>query len=159
MNKNVKISLTVWITLVLLLAIAIPALARTNACKLSWPAYDQFGETSYIFINGESELSLIGSTLTKTCTGNIPLGETAYGNLTYFTLDEMRDYICETYGENDPDDPACNIGQPFTLSPKETDGTIFYLESYRGVSLSTLDWWVQVFNNGDFLWEATFILE
>ena len=128
MNKHVKISLIVLIVVILMLVIAIPGLARDERqtyCLLSWRAhYEKDNEDISVIIPGDiGELVFNGSILTKTCTGNIPLGGTRYNpKVVYYTLEEMREYLCETYGDNNPEDPACNIGDEFIIGPDEKGG-------------------------------------
>jgi hypothetical protein len=157
MNKHVKISLIVLVTVVLLLAIAIPALARIQrkSCGTLWMAYDaKLDESVEIFIFGEGEFTLTGNTLIRTCNGNIPLGEAPIKPwLTYFDLDEMRGYLCDTYGGD-----ACDIGTPFTIGPDETGG-YQDTDSYKGDECTSYDWELVVKRNGDFESEILYSIE
>lgn len=162
MNKHVKISLIVLVTFVLLLAIAIPALAgpQGTKCRLSWRFHnDILDEDFFVEVDGIGVLKLTGHKLTKTCTGNIPLGE-SFGYVTYYTLDDMRDYLCEEWGDPDDPDPypACNISTPFTVGPDETGDRYSYI-TYKNILLSTLDWELVVQDNGDYEWVSVFTLE
>ena len=144
MNKKSRISLIVLLTVVLLLVVSIPALATGKTCQLTWRAYDE-GEIRAVYINGEAETILDGNDLTATCTGNIPLGENPLNPyVTYFDLDDMRNYLCTKYGG-----AACDIGMLFIVGPAEY-GNGQGLIDYQGDEYETYDWRLRVSQGGKF---------
>ena len=155
MNNKLRTGLIVLIAVFLILATAIPALARTHpsSCTLVWREYDDSGESYVQNIPGEGELSISGDTLTKTCAGDIPLGEARTVWSTYFDLDDMRSYLCAKFGG-----AACNIGTPFTIGPDEMDGRQNTI-TYKGDELETDYWVLMVKNNGKFELVNVFTIE
>jgi len=158
MNKHTKISLIVLVTVVLMLAIAIPALARTDAttCGLNWRIDNKQSDVS-IEIPSDLVVSLEGSTLTRTCTGNIPLGESLNDKKewpTYFTLIQMRDYLCNRFGGD-----ACEINvDDFVIGPDEMGGRQNWT-TYKGTEYYSEYWTLQVSKNGDSVLESVFKIE
>ncbi len=74
MVKKFRVSLIVLIAVILIIASAIPALARTQPhdCTLVWREDDDSSESYVQNIPGVGELSISEDTLSKTCAGDIP---------------------------------------------------------------------------------------
>ena len=154
MNKRTKISLILVITVVLVtlgVGLASARQINTPACLLEWQAMNRDGEPAPLVITGEAEWDLDGSILTLTCTGNIPFGETVGKSwFILYNLDQMRDYIYETYG--------VEVGDPFVIGLDET--RVFWLIRVdQGDIIPPYEFSLLVESNGDFEYQAYFELE
>jgi hypothetical protein len=145
MNKHTKIGLLGLVTIVLLLAIAIPTLAREQketSCSLEWRAhYEKDGsEIDVKILADEGSLEFKETTATQTCEGNIPLGGTRYNPMVvYYDLTEMKEYLCEEYGGD-----ACLINvEDFTIGPAEYGDQQNWM-IYKGEELYSSTWSLSV---------------
>jgi hypothetical protein len=145
MNKYTKISLLGLVTIVLLMAMAIPALAREQketSCYLEWLAhYEKDGsEIDVQILADDGAREFEEDTATHTCTGSIPLGGTRYNPMVvYYDLTEMKKYLCEEYGGD-----ACSINvEDFTIGPAEYGDKQNWM-IYKGEKLYSSTWSLSV---------------
>jgi len=153
MNKRTKISLILVITVFLVILSVSLASARSSnsvSCNLEWQVWTTDGEPGFWLIPGEVKWIQDGSILTEICSGNIPFGETVgKTGFIIFDLDEMRDYLFETYG--------AVVKGPFVIGPDETGDTQLTY-TYQGI-VTSYDWSLFVKPNGDFEYVAYFEIE
>lgn len=153
MNKRMRIVVFVALAVILLLGVSGPAVAREGPrCGLYWMAHDLISqEVVQVLIPGDIDLSEEGDLLTRTCVGNVPLGEPSpdHPDLVYYDLDEMSDYLCLQYG-------ACDIRRPFSVTDEDAEpaGSIVY----KGEQLDAEGWWLRVRENGNYILETYFYL-
>lgn len=153
MNKRMRIGVFVLLAVILLLGVSGPAMAREGPrCGVYWRAHDLISqEDVQILIPGDIDLSEEGDLLTRTCVGNIPLGEPSPDDpdLVYYDLDEMSEFMCLKWG-------ACDIRRPFSVTDEDTEpaGSIVYM----GEQLDAEGWWLRVRENGYYILETYFDL-
>jgi hypothetical protein len=156
MTKHTKIGLMLLVTLVLLLALAVPALANNHShfCVLQWRGYDERFETydeqiENSFTNeipGDATIRIHEKHIYKTCTGQIPLGEKSSTWFYNFDLQNMVDYLYFRFG-TDPESIDINN---FSIGPAETGGGQMSFV-YQGESLESDNWSLSVDNEtGEF---------
>ena len=92
MNKRTQIGLVLVITLVLLLGLTIPSMAKKNptfSCSIDPLIVNKDGQimTYTMKVYGELEAYWEDGTLVNICTGTVPLGETINPSLTYADFD------------------------------------------------------------------------
>lgn len=142
MNKKARVGPYVLIATLLLLAIAVPVLAKSpdsSECRISWRALNPDETVWTVYIIGNQVSSWSGTTLTTTCTADIPLGE-PLGSATYFDLDDMRDYLEVNFGLYDLPTPLV-VGSADGL-PQNT-----YI-NYKGIEYTADSWSYRVLNSG-----------
>jgi len=153
MNKQTRIGLIVLITIVLLLVITIPSLAKKEEpyqCHVDAPVVSNGGHISEIEIYGELEAYWKDGTLFNYCTGVLPFGEPLEDGLgwRYLTFDE----VCEQLG----DKVECNGA--ILYSDKEiweTDVVVYNPDT--GELLAATDYSVTFHKKGDFTFYKEYV--
>jgi hypothetical protein len=155
MNKRTKISLILAITIIFMTlsvgfaSAAKPTTVNASSCRMTWMVIDKDGVHKPHPVWGDAVWTMVGNIITKTCTGDIPLGGMKY-KLYYYDLDEMRDYLADTYG--------ADVGDPFVIGPEDTGGAQM-TNLYKGDVITSSDWTAFVNSNGDFEWVAYFEID
>ena len=153
MNKRTKISLVLVISVILVILsvglVSAKSAVNSSTCWLNWRVIDNHGVHSWGAVIGTAVWSVEENTITKTCAGNIPLGESPY-RLYYYDLDEMRAYLEAEYG--------ADIGNPYVMGPEDT-GYAEMVITYKNHEITSDDWIVRVNPNGDFEYTAYFDIE
>ena len=117
MNKRTQIGLVLVITLILLLGLTVPSMARQNpkfSCFINPIIVNNNGEVMTFTMKVYGDLEAYWTkvkgvdTLVNICTGNLPMGEPINPSLTYADFDvycDMFDVSCEggvlTYEDHD----------------------------------------------------------
>ncbi len=142
MSAKIRTSLVGLVAVILLLAVAAPAFAKTHGtnCWVWWLGVTKDEEVVKVMVGGLGDVTFSGNTATVTCEGTIPLGE-KYIVYTLYDLDEMRDYL----GID---------AHPFIIS---VEGTL-YVHDFKSVPYESEYWELLVKENGNFILEVVFDL-
>ena len=142
MSKKVRLGLIALFVAALVLAIAIPALAKDTdvvkkgPCYPRWLSYDENGEVyDYTYVKGHYVLVRTDTELTKTCSAFVPYGEDfvwAGAKLTWFTFDEVCDYWGKT--------KSCKKDNLFVLTYEDYPEERTIEDPVTKEILTTTDW-------------------
>ncbi len=147
MSKRTRINLTVLVTLILVLAAALPALAKKPSgdytCRVTTPVYNDNVWVFSVWTEGVLDAYWEGGVLYNFCTGTIPLGEEYNAGLHYATFEE----VCDYWGDN----ATCTKGV-LSITPETSGGTVEIFDPDTGAKYETDNFYASMNRSGKFLY-------